>query len=245
MEYNAITATNLFAGFGQEIAASDNYPPGLKLFLDLERDFFCSFITNFRYDAYNALLEVGCMDGQLLMRDALKLGLSYLGIDLLPDMVERTTKAISKYTLGRGQQAFSLCCDVCNLACVVPNYNFLLKTNALAVFPFNGFGNLPNPQDALSALIGLNIDSLILTYNTTPESSLMRWQYYTDCGFTRLQLREDEKGILFTSFEGLHAYAYYPETIEKLLEKSGYLVETINFNSSVLACYGRRNDGQE
>jgi hypothetical protein len=127
--------------------------------------------------------------------------------------------------------------DVCRLGDV---WEELRGERALVVFPFNAFGNLPQPDAALRAVARCDCDALILTYRTDPASTALRRLYYARYGYSGLTESSNERGVLFRSREGLHSYAYHDAWLRCLLRGHSFDATTTCFGELGIGFWARR-----
>jgi hypothetical protein len=192
-------------------------PPAVRTHLAAERAFAAPVIGG-----YNALVEVGCADGSLLLPSAHQLGLDYLGIDLAADAVTATRSAG-----GAAVRA-----DVVDLATLT-----LPAGPLLVAYPFNVFGNLPDPHRALAATATATADALVLTYRTDARAAAVRAEYYAACGLPG-DLTTDETGVHFAS-GGFRSSVYHPEVLTAWLSAHGYHVTLTPYGTVGLAYHAR------
>ncbi len=204
---------------GENLVNANNYPLEIIDYLQDEKQVI---IDNLRKRGYEGMLEIGCMEGRNL-DVASKLGIKYIGIDIVKRFIESTNKKIS---VG-GVNGFAKICDVKEIA----NLSQLLDSSFLGIFPFNSFGNVDSPKEALVSLSKKNLDILILTYKTTERAVSVREKYLNSCGLIDLVKVKDSKGVVFRSKEGLCSYAYFPKTIFQWAKTVGYeKIDSFNFS---------------
>ncbi|MEJ3746687.1 hypothetical protein WEI85_25790 [Actinomycetes bacterium KLBMP 9797] len=188
-------------------------PPAVRAHLDLERGLAASVLSGYR-----ALVEVGCADGSLLLPVARRLGLDYLGLDLAGAAVA-TTRAAG----GAAVRA-----DVVDLGTLA-----LPAGPLLVAYPFNVFGNLPEPHRALAATAAAGADALVLTYRTDARAAAVRAEYYAACGLPGA-LTTDEAGVHFAS-GGFRSSVYHQEVLTAWLTSHGYQVTVAPYGTAGLA----------
>ncbi len=195
---------------GDKLADDTRYPPEICDYLEGERTVLCDCIDEHRY---SGILEVGCMNGRNI-DVALQKGIKYFGIDLVDRFIAQARKMILETSIVGVAEV----CDVKDLSPIRDN----IDSGYVAAFPFNSFGNIDDPKKALGSTSKEEIDILILTYNTDPLTNEVRRKYLASCGMSDLRQVKDNKGISFTSKEGLSSYAYFAETIRTWACNSGY-----------------------
>lgn len=173
-------ATRPLAGFFEESweRIITTQPPAVRAHLDAERRLAATLLP-----AYGGLVEVGCADGSLLRPVADRAGLAYLGIDLAAGAVAAT----------RAAGGHAVRADVVDLGGLP-----LPGGPLLVAFPFNVFGDLPDPARALDAVAAAGADALVFTYDTTARAAAVRAEYYRACGLTG-ELVRDEVAVRFAA----------------------------------------------
>ncbi|MDD4614902.1 MAG: class I SAM-dependent methyltransferase [Caldisericia bacterium] len=168
------------------------------------------------------MIEVGCMNGRNL-EIANELKIKYLGIDIVERFVKEANKKIDTLNLD----AIAIRCDA---KCLNKIKNHFSK-HFLAIFPFNSFGNIQDPQKVLNSTYKNKLDTLILTYKTDIKTTKIRKKYLENTLFEKIKKRSSKKGVLFTSNKGLFSYAYSAEEIIKMGKVAGYKkTKNINFS---------------
>jgi hypothetical protein len=185
--------------------------------------------------AYRTLVEVGSSDGSLLLPTALRHGLAYLGLDLAPGAVTATREALAAAapsgTFARAVQA-----DIDDLGDVLADLPERPPWPLLVGFPFNVFGNLPDPRRTVAAVAGARADVLILTYDTSPQARAARIEYYRECGFPGT-LTDDATGSHF-AFGAFTSSVYHPAKLTGWLAAQGYQVSVRRYGAVGLAYQG-------
>jgi hypothetical protein len=179
-----------------------------------------------RRSAYRSLVEVGCADGSLLLDTAIDHGLGYVGLDLAEGAVAATRARLA----GAGGTA--LRADVCDL----PDLAVQPQSPALIAFPFNVFGNLPDPQRALSAVAAVGADILLLTYDTGTAAGAVRGEYYAACGLAGA-LTRDQAGVHFVAGD-FRSSVYHPPVLSGWLHRHGFQVAVGRYGAVGLAYHG-------
>ncbi|MEH1129208.1 class I SAM-dependent methyltransferase [Micromonospora sp. CPCC 206061] len=190
-----------------------NQPAAVRAHLDAERRLVSTVATGYR-----SLVEVGCADGSLLLPVARRLGLEYLGVDLAAGAVEAT----------RALGADAVRADAVDLA-TLP----LPAGSLLIGYPFNVFGNLPDPPRALTAAATTGADALVLTYDTSPAATTLRTEYYAACDLPG-ELATDETGVHFTSGT-FRSSVYHREVVTAWLTAAGYRTAVTPYGRAGLA----------
>jgi hypothetical protein len=177
---------------------------------------------------------VGSSDGSLLLPTALRHGLAYLCRDLAPGAVAATRAALAGAapagTFARAVQA-----DIDDLGDVLAEPQPPPRP-LLVGFPFNVFGNLPDPRRTVAAVAAARADVLILTYNTGPQARAARIEYYRECGFPGT-LTDDATGSHF-AFGAFTSSVYHPAKLTGWLAAQGYQVSVRRYGAVGLAYHG-------
>lgn len=189
-------------------------PPAIRAHLDAERRLAATLLTG-----YAGLVEVGCADGSLLRPVATG---EYLGIDLADGAVAATRAAG-----GRAVRA-----DVVDLG-TLP----LPDRPLLVAFPFNVFGDLPDPGRALDAVAATGADVLLLTYDTSARAAAVRAEYYRACGLDG-GLVTDGLGVRFTAAP-FTSSVYHRPVLSEWLAARGWQVTVRPYGAVGIAYHGR------
>jgi hypothetical protein len=184
--------------------------------------------------AYRTLVEVGSSDGSLLLPTALHHGLAYLGLDLAPGAVAATREALAAAPAGTFARAVQA--DVDDLNDVLADLPQRPPWPMLVGFPFNVFGNLPDPRRTLAVVAGARADVLILTYDTSRQARATRIEYYRACGFPG-RLTDDATGSHF-AFGAFTSSVYHPAKLAGWLAGLGYRVSVRRYGAVGLAYHG-------
>jgi hypothetical protein len=184
--------------------------------------------------AYRTLIEVGCSDGSLLLPTALRYGLAYLGLDLAAGAVAATRKALAE--AGSSGSGRAVQADVDDLRGVLAGLPRRLPRPMLAGFPFNVFGNLPEPRRTLATAAGAGADVLILTYDTGVQARAARMEYYRACGFPG-SVTDDATGSHF-SYRAFQSSVYHQPVLTGWLAEQGYQVTVRRYGAIGLAYHG-------
>lgn len=228
-----ISVADFYQNSGQALVDEANYPPAIASHLGEEKSVLTDLL---RQGGYTAAVEVGCMDGCLHMETILATDLRYLGIDLVPDSVAQLNRRLHERPF-RNERAHALVMDVGDLSILRKT---LGKERTLVVFPFNSFGNLDEPIRAIREVQKCCADLLILTYGTDQTSTQLRREYYDRCGYTSVDLLQDDHGMLFTSPEGLHSYAYHETWIRDHFRRHAFGCNKQMFGRLGIAYWGMK-----
>jgi SAM-dependent methyltransferase len=218
-------------------------PDGVRTHLDTERRLIRDLVP--RGD-YRAVLEVGCGDGSLLLPEVAALGVRYIGIDLAEEAVAAAERRAAELrTAGAGGRGVSrrapditlACADIAELPTLAPRLR-LPGSGLLVAFPFNVFGNLPEPWTVVADVAALGADLVIGTYDTTPAASALRAEYYRACGL-RGAIVIDERVARFRS-GAFRSDVYRPAVLRARLTAHGYAVTQVRHGTAGLLCWAVR-----
>jgi hypothetical protein len=190
-------------------------PPAVRTHLDAERRLASTLLAG-----YTGLVEVGCADGSLLRPVAPR---EYLGIDLAEGAVAAT----------RAAGGAAVRADVVDLGTLA-----LPGGPLLVAFPFNVFGDLPDPGRALDAVAAIGADALVLTYDTSARAAAVRADYYSACGL-KGDLITDEVGVHFTA-PPFTSSAYHRPVLHGWLAARGWRVTVRAYGAVGLAYHAAR-----
>ncbi|HEX8273761.1 MAG TPA: class I SAM-dependent methyltransferase [Longimicrobiaceae bacterium] len=201
-------------GGGDRLMDPACHPPAITEFLREERQVLSAIS-----DSIDVLVEVGCMDGRNLDW-ALSHGKRYIGVDLNHrhiDTAQRTAEARGlqervRFVAGDARQIDTV---------IAPAMQGLSPSRALLFFPFNSFGLIPGPSRALRRIQASGLLFFISSYQVSAVATACRAAYYQRCGYGSLSVAEDERGVWFTSTEGLRSVAYHPRYLLGLCAASG------------------------
>jgi SAM-dependent methyltransferase len=159
------------------------------------------------------LFEVGCGHGTYLTW-AEKQGVDYDGVDLVSHLVEAGRRRLTGSARTRQKLHVGSGREVAHLFEAEGLMDH--ASDIVALFPFNCFGNVAEPERVVKSLTSTGARVLISSFIATEEATTKRREYYVKSGFTGLRDVRDGLGVLFTSEEGLHSYAYELSALEKL-----------------------------
>lgn len=209
------------SGLGWRMFDGKFLTPELSAFLRAEAILLSSVVQEF--ERFNHLIEVGCGFGRYLSW-AIDQGHGYDGVELISWLAQMGQERIKQKT-----QSTMLTKPVAITHGSASVIDFLLREtflnreiNPIVFFPFNCFGNLSNPRLALRSLCE-NADTIIIsTFATNAYATVTRSKYYENCGYQNLKSEQNECGVLVSSEDGLHSYAYSLEFLEKIMNEFGY-----------------------
>lgn len=232
-------ATGFFEQTWQPIIA--NQPDAVREHLEAERALVGSLLVS---SGYRTVVEAGCADGSLLASVILGANATYLGLDVADGAVRACTarlRNLAEAVASRGltmPPAVVRRADIRDLPAVLGSRGAPSTPPVLVAFPFNVFGNIPEPRYAAKAAASVSADALILTYDTGTDARSLREEYYRACGFAGA-FTTDESGVHYE--DGLFTSSVYRQSVVSgWLEDLGYAVTVIPYGRVGLAYHGRR-----
>ncbi|MEW5997044.1 MAG: radical SAM protein [Candidatus Micrarchaeota archaeon] len=230
----SIPRGEFYSGAGLSLVDERNYPEGIKDFLSSELELAKTLLLDGRYDA---LIEVGCMDIGFFLDEAVHARKRYVGIDIVPGLVEGLNSRIKR--MHGSQAAEAHVEDVLNLPEFVKRFPGG-ASRIVACFPFNSFGNIPaRPEQTIDAARKAGVGIAVFTYGTDLRANEARSWYYKNSGYKNIIMNETRDGVLFSSDDGLWSYAYHPEVVSRLMVDAGYDYERIEFGGIGVLHVGR------
>lgn len=207
------TVVRFYEGTGQQLVDERRYPSDIASYRRRENEVAVGVAS-----LYQVVLEVGCMSGCLLYDSLRDLPLAYIGIDVVESAVTSLRQKIADEQQVRALR-HALTLDIVEVECIS---EMLVPGRSVAMFPFNSFGNLPDPIAVLDALARAQLDVWIGTYDTCPNMTAVRREYYEAAAIGRVEEKTDESGVVFTSAQGLRSYAYSETWLRQQLVERGY-----------------------
>ena len=227
-----ITVDEFYAEEGQKLINACLYPDTIKQHLMLEKLKIRDTLKNKKYDA---VIEVGCMDGSLHFDVISECDVNYFGIDLINQTIEKFKDKISIISSTKFMRAQVL--DINQLRVISTEINHIAK-KTLVIFPFNSFGNLHSPAEALSEIRYCGYDVCILTYQTNRIAFTEREIYYTNCRYKNLTSDVNQHGALFSSADGLYSYAYHANFVQNSFQVNQFKFQEEKFGEIGVAYLG-------
>ena len=192
--------------------------PAMRSYLDGEAE------TLAREPALEHLFEVGCGDGRHLAW-ACERGLGYDGLDIVPWLVEQGRAALGAMTPAPVRQRLHVGTAEALASVWAAQGLAARRASTLVFFPFNCFGNVSRPARVAEAIAATGARVFLSVLSPSAESTARRREYYAQVGYTALAQHETERGVLFTSAEGLWSFAYHLAFLEPLLGEVGYALD--------------------
>lgn len=218
---------------GDRFLETENYTGTIAQFIEGERDLLSKWTSSF-----DVLIEVGCMNGRYL-NWTIANGKHYVGLDIVDDYIKQGIQQLLRQGLSQKEYQFVLG-DAIELSTVIRSLH-ITPDRALILFPFNCFGNIVNLRHLIFNLRECSAPFLISSYQTSPDATSCRYDYYKACGYSQLRVLQKEQGVCITSLEGLHSTAYQPEYLQYAFREQGMNILSIPFSSLGIA-YARVED---
>jgi len=213
-------------GQGDRLVDPNCYPKEIVDFLREERKLLDSMAASI-----DTLVEIGCMHGRYLDW-AVGLNKRYIGIDIVPRYINMGRRIVAEKRLERKKYQFVLggaeMVDVLARQKAAPG-------KCLLFFPFNSFGNMADPIPVILSVRKSNLPFLISSYQTKRRSTTSRREYYRRCGYKDIVCTDDEKGVCFSSADGLKSIAYHPRHVQRICDANNLAVAIRLFSTIGIA----------
>ena len=187
---------------------------------------------------YDVVLEVGCAGGDLLLPEVIAGGLRYVGIDLAEGAVRaarrRADDAVRAGSRDPGRVSVHRA-DIAELPELARRWG-LPGSGLLVAFPFNVFGNLPEPWTVVGRVAERRADLVIGSYDTSDAATALRAEYYRACGL-RGTMAADEHGVRFRS-GAFRSDVHHPEVVRARLSEHGFEVTESRHGVAGLVYWG-------
>jgi len=205
------------------------YPKGIKLFLEAEEKFLRSLAPFF-----DLLIEVGCMHGRYLCW-AIRRRKSYIGLDIVERYISAGKQRIGELRTPSNQCQFVLG-SAENIASIIHPGDLGVKTGrCLAFFPFNSFGNMPDPEPVIKSLRESSLPFCISSYRTSKKATECRKRYYRNCGYGGIRTSRSRSGVRFSSPDGLSTIAYHPAFLREMFAANNIDARSMPFSQVGMA----------
>jgi hypothetical protein len=231
-----VDADRLATGFFERTWRSivEHQPDAVRAHLAAERATVGALLAG---GPYRTVVEAGCADGTLLAPVVLRAGRAYLGLDVAEGAARAATRTVGSLPGAASAGARVLRADVRDLPAVVGRDRVTLEPPVLVALPFNVFGNIASPREALAAVAAVGADVLVLTYDTGAPARRVRAEYYRACGFAGA-FAVDATGLHYT--DGLFGSSVYRRgVLTGWLTDLGYRVTVTAYGKVGLAYHGR------
>lgn len=205
------------SGAGDRLIVEELLPAAVRDFLDSEERLLTGLAGHF-----DVLVEVGSMHG-LHLDWAVRHDKSYTGLDVVERYIARGRQLIADRGLAPARYRL-LIAPAERLAEVD-----LPAGRQVALFPFNSFGNMPDPAAVLDALALTGIPFMISTYGTDETATARRWEYYTACGYQGVVAGVEPAGVRFRTPDGLNTIAYHPRWLTAEAAARGLALSVLGF----------------
>lgn len=209
----------------------------MRAHLDAQRELARELLATRRYDL---VVEAGCADGSLLMPTIVGLGLNYLGVELAKSAADEAAQRLATMPHRPGRHGQVVHGDIRHLDAVVAASD-MIRGRLLVAFPFNVFGNIPEPWEVLGAAAAHEAGVLIITYDTSEAARDLRAEYYRACGLTG-DITADEAGAHFASGP-FASSVYHPAVVRRWLTGLDYHVTEHRYATAGLAYLGEPTRG--
>lgn len=205
--------------------------PEVKTYLSIESDWVVRMFTT--HSNYKHLIEIGCGYGRFLPWIVTN-GLKYTGIDSVSWMIELAQlryRSIDPNSLTGSAKLIHATAE--NIETVIQQKDVEESSSqTLELFPFNCLGNILEQGQAIRGAANLKLDIMVSSFSPTEDSTLARMKYYSNCGYSHLNIQNSLNGIVITSEEGLRSLAANKDYYCHLFSKFGYhLVWEKNINN--------------
>lgn len=182
-----------------------HWTPELTRFQEDERKNLFQWM---RENGVRTLLEAGAGFGTYLA-DAVRRDMNYVGYEIVPWMAQlgkERIRALRSMATRSPRTVEMHHADAFDRASARPRTD---KDSSVLLLPFNLFGNLPDPVAAARAIRERGSHVALSVYGTDNASTAARVAYYRKCGYKDVQPFWTDFGVLITSRDGLHSYAYH------------------------------------
>jgi hypothetical protein len=206
-----------YRSIGMRMFFDDYMTSEVSDLLNSEKQVICEILN---IGEYKHLVEGGCGFGRAACLARL-LNINYDGCEIVKDwlpVAENNIKRLgflsdsAKITIGSVERLEKTNCF----------FGRPLSQDSLVLLPFNLFGNLKNPYDCLNSARLFSSSVAITTFNYDTSTTDIRMDYYSQCGFTELQIRRDIIGTIITGSNHLASWSYKPEIIEIFARNAGF-----------------------
>jgi len=205
------------------------YPKSVQFFLTDEE-----VLLNRLCASFDLLVEVGCMHGRYLGW-AVKNEKHYLGVDIVSRYISEGNARLREFKSSLKRYKFVLG-GAEEISQIVDPFDWDVSADrCLLLFPFNSFGNMPNPRPVIESLGRCHLPFFISSYRTSVQATVCREKYYRNCGYSKLRSYKSGKGVRFTSPDGLNTMAYEKDFVQNLFRSVGLNVCPMPFSQIGMA----------
>lgn len=133
---------------------------------------------------------------------------SYIGLDIVERYVSAGEQRLRELKTHSNQCRFILggAEDIADI--IYPNDLGVDVGRCLAFFPFNSFGNMPDPKPVVKSLARSGLPFCISSYKISQKATECRKRYYRNCGYGKIRTSQGRNGVRFSSPDGLSTIAY-------------------------------------
>lgn len=212
---DAVVETFYADNGGSRMFEPETLTPPVKAYLRVEARPLCD------EQPLDHLIEIGCGHGRHL-RWAVERGLHYDGIDMVASLIEKGLATLREVD-PRSTRCKLHVGSVENLHTLWGAEGLdARRASTIVFFPFNCFGNLARPDRVASAIAATGARAFLSVFSPSLEAIGRRLEYYKRNQYTAITAWVRERGVLFTSAEGLRSWAYQPRYLEEIFAAVGY-----------------------
>ncbi|MFF5265349.1 hypothetical protein ACFY4C_41245 [Actinomadura viridis] len=211
-------------GAGDRLVDPDLYPPRIHELVGEEAGLLDALLPGL-----GRLVEVGSMEG-LHLDWAVARRTGYLGLDIVERYVRAGRRRVADLGLPPGRYGFRVCG-----AEHIARLGLSPEGGDLAFFPFNSFGNITDLAGAVNGLAAARLPFVISSYRVSAEATRHREEYYRACRYRDVAVERDDRGVRFTSPDGLDTIAYDPAFLVEVFAARGIEVRPVEFGEIGLA----------
>ncbi|KYF89469.1 hypothetical protein BE18_52370 [Sorangium cellulosum] len=171
--------------------------------------------------ALEHLFEIGCGYGRYLLW-ALAEGLHYDGLDMVPWLVEMGRSRLRESAPSPLRRKLHVGSAEHLVALWAAEGLAPRRDVTVLFFPFNCFGSLARPERVVRSIAATGARVFLSGFATSAEATRHRRAYYEQNGYAALDASVTDRGVLFTSAEGLRSFAYDRGHLERMFASAGY-----------------------
>ncbi|KAF3997034.1 hypothetical protein [Glaciimonas immobilis] len=216
---------------GGEIMSAKNFNDGVISLLRTESAFVSMVLQQRKY---NILLEMGCDLARNY--DIARLHkIDYIGMDARKTVIDELLESATLPNMYK--HATFINDDVLNINHIRTQ---LKLRQTLCLLPFNLIGNFTSLDTIFSVYAEANIDVVISSWQCSSQASIVRANYYANCGIANLDFIETDIAHCFTRSD-FRSAAYRHQHLHQMASQNGYvLVEMFATNLNLLLYFRKR-----
>lgn len=218
---------------GGNIMSAENFNDGVISLLRTESAFVSRILQQQNYDV---LLEMGCDLARSY--DIAKMHeIHYIGIDIRKNVIDALLERAARSNMY--EHALFINDNILNINEISLKYQ--LNQTTLCLLPFNLIGNFTDLETLFSVYAEASMDVVVSSWQCSPQASIARSDYYTNCGISDLDFIETDISHCFTR-SGFRSEAYSQQHLNQVASQYGFvLIEA--FATSLIQClYFRRQE---